>query len=609
MKGGRATTYCRIIAGRQLASGSTMLRPLVAGVVIPLLIVISGCATTTAPSKSPQVASELVSPNRPVDLLSNEEQAKQFLIRGMTEARIGKHEAALDFYNRALRVAPKEAAIYAAAAESHEAMGNETDALFNARRASELARDNPHYHFQLAQLYLGYGHTRQAADVYQEMRRQFPKNIDVLYELARVYTIDGDFTRAIETYEHLLTEIGNDRDVQQEILHLYSRLGDREGMVTVLENMIEGQPGDAELRRMLGDAYARQDRPEDAVAELEKALELSPGNVEILLDLTDLYRSLGRADSADALLERAVNVDGASPSELLAQAAPLYARAGDDPEARSTAEQLLERVLEMDPENADALVMLSDIRLAEGNAVEAGELLYRALEENPRDPQLWMQAASAFLQAERLDRAIEVADEGLLLFPGHLPLLRISGYAMMESYQNRPAIERFEEAARIIREDRSEAETELADVLGALGLLYTRVKDVEAADRVYEEAVETDPNNATVLNNYAYSLADRGIQLSRAEQLAKQAVELEPGVASFLDTLGWVFFKRGDYEAARSWLEKATAQKNPSAAVYEHLGDTYSKLGQSEKAHEAWMRALELNPDSTSLSRKLGRSQ
>jgi tetratricopeptide (TPR) repeat protein len=320
-----------------------------------------------------------------------------------------------------------------------------------------------------------------------------------------------------------------------------------------------------------------------------------------------VYRAAGRIESADSLLERAANMDGATPEELVAQAAPLYARASEDPEARATAMQILVRVLEMDARNADALVMLGDLHVTEGKFGEAADLLYRALDVNPRDPQLWVQTAGAFLQAGERERTVEVTDEGLLLFPGFLPLLRLSGYALMDAYRNREAIGRFEEAVGIIREDQSESETELADLLGALALLYTRTKDMEAADQAYREAIETDPNNAGVLNNYAYSLAEQGKELGRALELAQRAVELSPETAPFLDTLGWTYFKKGDHEKAIRFLRKATEAGGASTAVYEHLGDVLNALGDPAGADEAWNTALRMNPDSSSLRQKLGR--
>lgn len=573
------------------------------------LIATAGCATTTAPSGSPQIAAELQPSRVEADTVTKAERAKQYFIRGMTEAYVGNHESALDLYARALRLVPHSAALLSAAAESHEALGDERSALYHARRARELEPENPHFHFELARVFLNRGDTKDAIRTYEEMRELFPHELDVHYELARVYTIDAQYTRAIEAYQNLLDEIGGDRDIQQEMLHLYGRLGDEAGMENVLLKMVDQHPLDAGLRRRLGEAYARQGREADAAAQFEEALQLNPDDVETLLALTDLYRELGRSDSADALLERAVNVEASTAEELLSQASPLLSRAGRDPEAIRTVEKLLERALEMDPTNADALVMMGDLRLEQGDAEAAGVLLYRALEQNPRDPQIWIQAAGAFLQSGDRDRAVSVADEGLQLFPGFVPLLRLSGHALLESYQNRRAVDRFEEAVRIIREDRSEAETELGDLLGALGLLHTRLEDFDAADRAYEDAIASDPNNAGVLNNYAYSLAERGIKLDRAEEMAIRATELEPDVAAYLDTLGWVYFKRGDLQSARRWLLKAAEHRDATATVFEHLGDAHNALDESEAAREAWSQALELNPDNTSLVRKLGRSQ
>lgn len=568
-------------------------------------VLAAGCATTTSPTRSPEISSRL----RHVvadDAASKEAAARQLFVRGMTEAHIGNHAAALELYDEALRLAPNTAAMLAAAAESHAALGDETSAIYHARKANDLAPDNIHYQFQLAQLHLASGATEKAAELYRVMHEQFPSNPEVLYELARVRTMVGKFDEAIAAYRMLLDEVGDDRDVQNEMLRLYMRTDDDEGTERMLLEMIENQPHDAQLHRMLGELYLKLGRREDAAAQLQQALRSNPADAETLLSLTDLYRSLGRADSANALLERAATMDAATPAQLLAQVAPLYARSDDDPDARNTAEQILDRILEMDPNNDEALVMLGDIRLSQERFEEAGDLLYRALQVNPRDPHLWVQAAGSYWQAGTLEKAADVADEGLLLFPGSLPLLRISGYALLDSYRNQEAIDRFEEAIRIVREDSSEAETDLAEMYGALGLLYTRVGEIEKSDEAYEAAISRDPDNSPAMNNYAYHLAERKVRLDRALELAQRAVEISPEVASFMDTLGWVHFQRGEFDHALKWLKAAADTGEASAAVYEHLGDVHSAVGNAGEAQRAWRSALKMNPDDASLKRKVG---
>lgn len=311
------------------------------------------------------------------------------------------------------------------------------------------------------------------------------------------------------------------------------------------------------------------------------------------------------ADSADAVLERLVDLEATAPSQLLAQAATLYGRAAQDEDARRTAEQLIERVLELEPDNADALVMLGDIRLMQERYHDGGDLLYRSLATNPRDQQIWIQSAGAFLEAGDFEQAAAVADEGLVLFPGSLPLLRVAGYALMSAYQNRAAIKRFETAIHLIADDPSEGQSHLSDSHSALGLLYDRIGELDASDDAYEKAVAADSDNAAALNNYAYSLAERGVRLEQALRLAQRAVEIDGRTASFLDTLGWIYFKRGEYEHALEQLERASALDGASSTLFEHLGDVHDALGNSDHARTAWQKALEMDPESTSVKSKL----
>lgn len=572
-------------------------------------LIVAGCATSTAPTRGPNIASDLrpAARSTEADLVSQALRAQQVFLRGMTQARLGRHDEALDLYAQALQLAPRTAAILAAAAESHSARGDESAALYSLRRARAADPQNPFYSLQLAELHLSMGDRASAARVYGEVLELTPHNVDALYELARVYTMNGELSRAASTYERLLGEIGFDREIENQLLHLYARLEDAEGMERILTEMLEHQPHDPQLRRMLADLYVKQERSQDAVDELVEALQMNPGDVPTLLSLAELYRTLGRSDEAEKLMNQAADVDAMNPSQLLARAEPLFARAQTDGDAREAVEPILERVLELDPQNEQALLMLGDLRLGREEYEGAGELLYRALEKRPRDPQLWMQAASAFLQAGRLQRAAEIADEGLMLFPGSLSLLQIGGYALMDTYKNAEAARHFEQAVRIIREDESEGATGLAELYSALGLLYSRMNDPERSDRSYEQAIEAEPDNAAALNNFAYNLAARDADLDRARDMAERAVELDPNVPAYLDTLGWVLYRMGAFEESLQYIRRAANQPGASAAVFEHLGDAYHALGDAPRAVDAWNRALEMNPDNAFLIEKLDR--
>jgi len=573
------------------------------------LSLLPGCATTLAPAGPNDVASPLVTDFTATSVDdSDDSKAQQFFIRGLTQAFLDQHSDAIRLYEQALQHAPNSPAILSAVAESEEALGDMTNAFYYARLACDLDPDNEYYFRQLARMYLSIGDYENAADTYGTLIEKFPDDVQAQYELARVFSLNNQPAEAIHVFETILESYGEDFHARRELLRLYLQIGDEQNAEQTLLTLIEQQPHNTSFRRMLGELYLRRDKPDQAVSLFEQTLEMNPADFEVALGLAELYRRLGDTDKADALLERSIAGDRASSSQLIAQAAHLYARIGENPEIAETIKQLLVRVLEKEPRHPDALFMLGDIFYLEENFEQAGVYLQQALQENPRDPQVWHQASLAYLQAGLAEQATEIADEGLLLFPGQVPILRLSGYAHMELYHNDVAISRFEETLNILLED-SPGELQLiGEMYGALGLLYSRKRETVASDEAYLKAIESDPDNDLALNNYAYSLAGRNVELSKALDMGERAVALQEENASYMDTLGWIHFLMNNLDEAEKWIGKAVETGQASATVYEHYGDIHERLGHTDDARFYWQKALEMNPDNTTLRQKLEQS-
>ena len=84
---------------------------------------------------------------------------------------------------------------------------------------------------------------------------------------------------------------------------------------------------------------------------------------------------------------------------------------------------------------------------------------------------------------------------------------------------------------------------------------YYRMKDYQKAFETFEIALKTDNDDLTVMNNYAYYLAEQNTNLKEAEMLAKKVIEKEKGNTTFLDTYGWVLYKRGKLQEAAKVME------------------------------------------------------
>ena len=82
-------------------------------------------------------------------------------------------------------------------------------------------------------------------------------------------------------------------------------------------------------------------------------------------------------------------------------------------------------------------------------------------------------------------------------------------------------------------------------------------KQHERAVKMYENALDIDPNNATAMNGLGFLLVDSGADLRRGLELCRKAVDKRPQSAAYMDSLGWAYYKSGQLTEARQWLRRA----------------------------------------------------
>jgi tetratricopeptide (TPR) repeat protein len=102
---------------------------------------------------------------------------------------------------------------------------------------------------------------------------------------------------------------------------------------------------------------------------------------------------------------------------------------------------------------------------------------------------------------------------------------------------------------------------------------------------------------------------ERSENLDEASQLIRRALDMEPSNGAYIDSLGWLFFRQGKFdEALTELLRAAELLSEPDAVVFEHLGDTFDKLGRKAEAVLYWQKALQLNPESKQVAAKLDKT-
>ena len=148
------------------------------------------------------------------------------------------------------------------------------------------------------------------------------------------------------------------------------------------------------------------------------------------------------------------------------------------------------------------------------------------------------------------------------------------------------------DSARVYWQRAQKCEPFHPNVAFNLGILYSSSKEYDAAAKQYEIALAADPDNADVLNNFAFSLGQSGQHLDRAANLAERAVELDRN-SNTLDTLGWVLALSGSWDKAQTALAEAVQLDGTNGEAWLHLGEAQIGAGNKAAAKSSLERAIQ----------------
>ena len=147
----------------------------------------------------------------------------------------------------------------------------------------------------------------------------------------------------------------------------------------------------------------------------------------------------------------------------------------------------------------------------------------------------------------------------------------------------------------------------VSDFYSLIGNSYHELNNDTLSDEAYEKALQHNPNNTYVLNNYSYYLAIREEKLFLAKEMIIRCIDLtvdEPN-PSFIDTYAWILYKLGEYKLARKEIEKAIELNENSSVILDHYGDILHSLGLTDQAKLQWEKAYKLDTEATQIKKKL----
>ena len=523
--------------------------------------------------------------------------ALQHFIDGLTFDQKGEYPKAILEYQDALRY-DKEPAIYNAISKDYSRLGKHALAAEMGREAVRRDPTNRAYRENLAEIYLNAFEIDKAIEQYDAVVSMDSSSIDAWYNLARLYQMRKPL-KALDIYKEILDRFGATWDVYAQMASVYSSMGKFDDAAATLRNMLEIDPSNYELRRSLADAYLRAGKNEEALEVYKDLLERDPDDIEVKAAIAHIYLLQKRYEAATDQLQSILESDTLSADTQLRFGQYFASFLQKDSTVAPYAFSIFENIRKNLPDDWRPYWFLGLIANIMKNDSVAARNFERVTTLAPANPDGWVYRASLYFEKNQYRRAIDILEEAKRYIPDEARVYFLEGLSYQRLQNRDDAADALVRALELNPQD--------VNTISALALLYDEMKRYADSDRLYEEALKIDPHNHLILNNYGYSLADRGEQLERALEMATEAVQQQPENSSYLDTIGWVYFKLGQYQEAERFITKAVENGDASPVVLEHLGDVSYRLNEKDRAMEMWQKALEKDPTNETLQSKISR--
>jgi tetratricopeptide (TPR) repeat protein len=522
--------------------------------------------------------------------------AIQFFVDGKTEELKGNPIAALENYKTALKLY-KSPGIFYAISDIYSQQGKMQEALIEINNALKLSPNEIEYLEHKARLYYTMDNLNKAAEIYDNILEIDSNYNPGLYSLARIYEELKLPSKAIVVYEKLTDKVGFDMEILRRMYDIYSGFKDYEKCLEVIQYALKLDPYNSTFLQQLGVLYVMLNRDYEAKEVFEKFYLLNPDNKNIQSELVKLYFKGNETERGFHNFAKLLGKDTLKFEEKVQIGELYFNLISQDESAIEITKNIFKNLNENYPNEWISYYYLAELDIS-GNNISAGvNKLQRALELADTVKEAYIQIGYTLFRIGKNDESNDILSKGLSLYPEDFRMNYFFGLTLQRKGRESDAVEYFVKALTISPDELS--------VMTTLALAYNGLKKYEKADDIYERALKLDPYNVLVLNNYAYNLAERGVNLDKAYAMAKVAIEREPNSASYLDTFGWVCYKMGKYQEAKNYIEKAVTISGSSAVLMEHLGDVYDALKDYKNAKKYWEKALEMNPNNQNLKEKL----
>ncbi|MEM4307900.1 MAG: tetratricopeptide repeat protein [Thermoplasmata archaeon] len=517
---------------------------------------------------------------------------------GMVLAQKGEYAGAI---NQFIYVLEREAMVeaYCAKASCEYAIHDFQEALETINKAISLDSKNVDAWLLRAAILAELEQTEDAFSTLKECMKINPDRPEIYLATAKLAVKHNRLKTAEEFLKEAVERNSDHVEAWELLADVEFQLEKYDAAIYAAERAIsipESREHRWYLVYLLGSSYFEKKEFIDARRYFESCIEENPGFAEAYVKLGFTLIETGKREEGLQLLEKAMEM---KPDDWHVQY--LVAKGKFEIGEVEEASQILDKLLEKTADSA-ALLLMGRILVLKGDLEEAILMFEKAIDKNPANFEAWYYKGRTLFEKKEIEKASAALELALQINPWHYNSLYYLALSYEEQQNYSKAAECYEEILKISPRDYHalfnlgkvysgmekwvEAQNALKKGLEVkatyecallLGIVYEKQQKLEEAIDYLEKAIEINPYGDEAYYEGGKTYIEKK-EFKKALEMLEMAVKLTPK-NEYLKQLGIAYHHSGNFPKALAIFEKLD---DIEARVY--AAECALELGEEERA-------------------------
>lgn len=554
--------------------------------------VLLGCGKNIAPSDSSDIKGKNI-----------DSATFDYLFVEAVKLKLGGNGGeALRYLEECIKIKPESDAVYFEMAQILMSAGDINNAKKYARKALSLKPDNYWYLMFLASSYYRENKLDSAILFYEKATIKYPEKEEMQVSLANLYSENREYNKAVEIFDSLDEKYGINETTTLAAVKNMMLSGQYDNALKKIEALMLEFPDEFIYKGLLAEIYKGKGDNSKAEEIYSQLIEESPEDPDMQLSLCDFLLGQKNYEELFVLLNKVILNEKITRDQKVALFSEMI-EADDILKGYLNRLSLSLMVLEASfPEDNLIMLLRPDMYIRAEQIENAKSRLEEIIKINKENYYAWEKLLFVYLDQKDYNNLEEKARIVSTNFNMSFIAKALYATAAMENENFNIALDELRKATILAGND----EDMIVQVLSLKAEIYYRMGNYEETFRTFDEALKVAKNDMTILNNYAYYLAEKNIRLKEAESMAEKVIEIEKSNSTFLDTYAWVLYKRSKFREAEKVMKKVMEfKKDEDAELYEHYGFILKERNNCKEAVKNWNIALKLDSTKKELIREI----